>query len=122
MTRPRSAYATDPNGPYRYYYSQLLTKLQRGGRVDRCSRRDRDQPDEEVTLDAVCDKLVILGLAQSASPTRSWRSARRSAISARCCYAGKDWNDPALGRRSMTLLAEKVLPAVNAAIRRTASE
>ena len=31
-------------------------------------------------------------------------------------YAGKDWLDRSLGRRSMTLLAEKVLPAVNAAI------
>ena len=31
-------------------------------------------------------------------------------------YAGKDWRDPELGKRSMTLLAEKVLPKVNAAI------
>jgi alkanesulfonate monooxygenase SsuD/methylene tetrahydromethanopterin reductase-like flavin-dependent oxidoreductase (luciferase family) len=30
-------------------------------------------------------------------------------------YAGKDWADPDLGRRSMVLLAEKVLPKVNAA-------
>ena len=32
-------------------------------------------------------------------------------------YAGKDWRDPALGKRSMTLLAEKVLPKVNTAIK-----
>ena len=31
-------------------------------------------------------------------------------------YAGKDWLDRDLGRRSMVLVAEKVLPAVNAAI------
>ena len=31
-------------------------------------------------------------------------------------YAGKDWLDRDLGRRSMVLTAEKVLPAVNAAI------
>ena len=31
-------------------------------------------------------------------------------------YAGKDWLDRDLGRRSMILLAEKVLPALNAAI------
>ena len=30
-------------------------------------------------------------------------------------YAGKDWRDPELARRSMVLLAEKVLPKVNAA-------
>ena len=32
-------------------------------------------------------------------------------------YAGKDWKDRELGRRSMVLLAEKVLPKVNAAIK-----
>ena len=32
-------------------------------------------------------------------------------------YAGKDWRDVALAKRSMTLLAEKVMPMVNAAIK-----
>jgi len=32
-------------------------------------------------------------------------------------YAGKDWQDRDLGRRSMVLLAEKVLPKINAAIK-----
>jgi hypothetical protein len=31
-------------------------------------------------------------------------------------YAGHDWLDPKLAKRSMTLMAEKVMPAVNAAI------
>ncbi len=31
-------------------------------------------------------------------------------------YAGKDWRDPELARRSMELMAEKVMPKVNAAI------
>jgi hypothetical protein len=30
--------------------------------------------------------------------------------------AGKDWRDRELGRRNMQLLAEKVMPQVNAAI------
>ena len=33
-------------------------------------------------------------------------------------YAGKDWKDPALGKRSMVLLAEKVLPKINAATKK----
>ena len=38
-------------------------------------------------------------------------------------YCGKDWTDPALSRRSMELMAEKVMPAVNAAIgKRVAAE
>jgi hypothetical protein len=31
-------------------------------------------------------------------------------------YAGIDWADPQLGRRSMKLMAEEVMPRVNAAI------
>jgi hypothetical protein len=31
-------------------------------------------------------------------------------------YCGKDWTDEALSRRSMELMAEKVMPAVNAAV------
>ena len=36
-------------------------------------------------------------------------------------YAGKDWKDRDLGRRSMVLLAEKVMPKVNAAIGKKAA-
>ena len=31
-------------------------------------------------------------------------------------YPGKDWLDPALGKRSMELMAEKVMPEINRAI------
>jgi hypothetical protein len=31
-------------------------------------------------------------------------------------YAGHDWAEPGLARRSMELMAEQVMPAVNAAI------
>ena len=31
-------------------------------------------------------------------------------------YAGKDWEDRSLGIRSMALMAEKVMPEINAAI------
>jgi hypothetical protein len=36
-------------------------------------------------------------------------------------YAGKDWADPALGRRSMILAAEQVMPRVNASIEAAAA-
>jgi len=35
-------------------------------------------------------------------------------------YAGHDWLDPVLARRSMELMAEKVMPQVNAAIAKAA--
>ena len=57
------AYATDPDGPYHYYYRQLFTKLKKNNRIDLFKTR-RDQPDDEVTLDAICDRLIIHGSPQ----------------------------------------------------------
>jgi alkanesulfonate monooxygenase SsuD/methylene tetrahydromethanopterin reductase-like flavin-dependent oxidoreductase (luciferase family) len=108
-------YATAANGPYRYYYSQLFTKLVKNGRAELFKSR-RDQPDSEITLDHVCDQLVIYG-----SPNRvvDQLLAFRDQVGdfGTLLYAGKDWTDRELGRRSMVLMAEKVLPALNAAIR-----
>ena len=55
-----AAYATDPDSPYRYYYRSLFTKLKKNGRIELFKTR-RDMPDEEVTLDMICDKLIIHG-------------------------------------------------------------
>jgi alkanesulfonate monooxygenase SsuD/methylene tetrahydromethanopterin reductase-like flavin-dependent oxidoreductase (luciferase family) len=107
-------YATDPNGPYRYYYSQLLTKLQRGGRAI-AFKTDPQQDDKDVSLDTVCEKLIFWG-----SPNRVADQilAFREEVGdfGTLLLAGKDWKDRELGRRNMILLAEKVLPQVNAAI------
>jgi len=113
--RTARAYATDPNSPYRYYYTQLLTKLKRGGRAEVFKER-RDEPDSAVTVDSVCDRLVIHG---SPDKVVDELLAFREQVGdfGTLLYAGKDWRDRELGRRSMILLAEKVLPKVNAAIR-----
>ena len=108
------AYATDPDSPYRYYYSQLYTKLKKNGRIELFKTR-RDQPDDEVTLDSICDQLIIYG---SPSKVADELLAFREQVGdfGTLLYAGKDWADVDLSRRSMTLLAEKVLPQVNKAI------
>jgi alkanesulfonate monooxygenase SsuD/methylene tetrahydromethanopterin reductase-like flavin-dependent oxidoreductase (luciferase family) len=36
-------------------------------------------------------------------------------------YAGMDWVDPALAKRSMQLMAEQVMPRVNAALGKSAA-
>jgi alkanesulfonate monooxygenase SsuD/methylene tetrahydromethanopterin reductase-like flavin-dependent oxidoreductase (luciferase family) len=112
-------YATAASGPYRYYYNQLLTKLVHNGRIELFKTR-QDQPDDEVTLDAVCKELVIYG-----SPNKVVEEllAFRERVGefGTLLYAGKDWADRALGRRSMTLMAEKVMPALNAATRTAAA-
>lgn len=107
-------YATSPNSPYRYYYSQLFTKLKANGRIELFKTR-RDQPDDEVTLDGICDQLIIYGSPNKvADEILAFRE--RVGDFGTLLYAGKDWKDYDLGRRSMVLLAEKVLPKINEAI------
>ena len=78
-------------------------------------KEKRDMPDEAVTVDGVMDKLVIWG-----SPRKVTEDllAFREEVGdfGTLLYAGKDWLDRDLGRRSMVLMAEQVLPALNAAI------
>jgi alkanesulfonate monooxygenase SsuD/methylene tetrahydromethanopterin reductase-like flavin-dependent oxidoreductase (luciferase family) len=106
-------YATNPKSPYRFYYSQMLTKMKRAGRLE-LFKTSRDMPDDEVTLDFVCDKLVTWGTPDKVADELL---AFREEVGAfgTMLYAGHDWADRELGRRSMVLLAEKVLPQVNAA-------
>ena len=107
-------YVTAPNSPYRLYYNNLLTKLKMAGRAE-AFKEKRDMPDDAVTLDYVADKLVIWGSPQKVADELL---AFRDQVGdfGTLLYAGKDWLDRDLGRRSMVLLAEKVLPALNAAI------
>ena len=54
----------DPDSPYRFYYSQMLTKMRKIGRLE-LFKTHRDQPDDEITLDYLLGKLVITGTADS---------------------------------------------------------
>ncbi|MEX2128254.1 MAG: LLM class flavin-dependent oxidoreductase [Xanthobacteraceae bacterium] len=112
-------YATGPQSPYRYYYQQLATKLIRGGRAD-LFKTHREQPDHEVTVDFICDQLIIWG---SPNKVTDELLAAREQIGdfGTLLYAGKDWRDRDLARRSMVLMAERVLPAINAAVRSPAA-
>ena len=106
------AYATDPDGPYVYYYRSLFTKLKRNGRIELFKTR-RDQPDDEVTLEMVCDKLIIYGTPDSVADQLLAFQDEVGKFGT-LLYAGKDWKDPQLARESMILMAEKVMPLVNA--------
>jgi len=107
------AYATDPNGPYVGYYRSLYTKLKKNGRIG-LFKTHKDQPDDEVTLESVCERLVIYGTPDKvADELLSFRD--EVGDFGTLLYAGKDWLDRDLGRRSMILLAEKVLPKLDAA-------
>jgi len=107
-------YATDPDSPYRFYYSQLLTKMKRAGRAE-LFKHDRSMSDDAVTLDDVCDRLILYGTPDKVADQLL---AFHDEIGdfGTLLYAGHDWADPALARRSKVLMAEQVMPRVNAAI------
>jgi alkanesulfonate monooxygenase SsuD/methylene tetrahydromethanopterin reductase-like flavin-dependent oxidoreductase (luciferase family) len=107
-------YATRADSPYRQYYGSLAAKLIKNGRSE-LFKTSRDMPDSEVTLDYVCDNLVIWGSPQKvADEILAFRE--QVGDFGTLLYAGHDWLDRDLARRSMVLAAEKVLPIVNKAI------
>jgi alkanesulfonate monooxygenase SsuD/methylene tetrahydromethanopterin reductase-like flavin-dependent oxidoreductase (luciferase family) len=78
------------------------------------------QDDRELTVDYMVDRLVICGNPdQVAEKILALRE--QTGDFGEIVYAGMDWVDPALARRSMELMAEKVMPLVNAAINRSAA-
>ena len=108
------AYVTDPDGPYVGYYRTLYTKLKANGRIE-LFKTHPDQPDDEVTLDHVCDRLIIHGTPSSVADKLLAFEAEVGRFGT-LLYAGKDWTDRELGRRSMILMAEKVLPLLEAGL------
>ena len=108
------AYATAPDGPYVFYYRSLFTKLKVSGRIELFKTR-RDQPDDEVTLETICDKLIIHGTPDSVADQLLAFQDEVGKFGT-LLYAGKDWKDRELGRQSMIMMAEKVMPRVNARI------
>ncbi|MEZ5657177.1 MAG: LLM class flavin-dependent oxidoreductase [Burkholderiaceae bacterium] len=104
-------YAKGPDSPYRFYYSQLVTKMRKHNRMN-LFKPDQNMPDDAVTLDDVCDQLIIWGTPDKVADDLL---AFREQVGdfGTLLYAGKDWADPDLARRSMILLAEQVLPRLN---------
>lgn len=110
-------YALGPRSPYRFYFHQLLTKMRKHNRVN-LFKHDQGMDDDAVTLDGVLEDCVIWGTPDKVADEIL---ALREEVGdfGTLLYAGKDWADPALGRRSMVLLAEQALPRVNAALPQT---
>ncbi len=109
------AYATDPNGPYHFYYKSLFTKLAKNGRLE-LFKTHRDMPDSDVTLDFVCDQLIIYGTPDEVAD-KVLAFQEETGAFGKLLYAGKDWTDYDLGRQSMILMAEQVLPKINAQLK-----
>jgi alkanesulfonate monooxygenase SsuD/methylene tetrahydromethanopterin reductase-like flavin-dependent oxidoreductase (luciferase family) len=105
-------YAYGPNSPYRFYYKQLGYKLVRAGRANLFKER-KEQPDSDITNDYLLDKLVIAGSVDKVADDLLAMHAYLGGYGI-LYYCGIDWVDADLAKRSMQLLAEQVMPRVNA--------
>ena len=109
----------DANSPYRHYFGNMRAKMMRGNRLY-VFKSYKEQPDDEITLDYVMQHCVFAG---SVNKVVDQILAMREETGdfGELVYAGMDWVDPALAKRSMQLMAEEVMPRVNAAIGKQAS-
>ena len=101
-------YALGPRSPYVFYFKQLFKKFVALGKLD-LFKKSIDQPDSEVTLEQVCKDLIIWGTPDKVIDELS-KFREDVGNFGTLMYAGVDWLDPKLARKSMILTAEKVNP------------
>jgi alkanesulfonate monooxygenase SsuD/methylene tetrahydromethanopterin reductase-like flavin-dependent oxidoreductase (luciferase family) len=109
----------DPNSPYRYYFSQMRAKMKITNRLS-VFKSHKEQPDDEITLDYVMRHCVTFGTVNKVVDA-ILKLREETGDFGELVYAGIDWADPALAKRSMQLMAEQVMPKVNDAIGRAAA-
>jgi alkanesulfonate monooxygenase SsuD/methylene tetrahydromethanopterin reductase-like flavin-dependent oxidoreductase (luciferase family) len=107
-------YAKTREGPYGFYFWNLLTKRLARGSAN-IYKPDLSMPDSALTVEFLLDTLVIAGSVDSVVD-QLLKFRETIGDFGTVLYCGHDWADPKLARRSMELMAEKVMPALNAAI------
>jgi len=104
----------DPASPYRFYWEKLRGNMLRSGRQV-VFKLHENEDDSAVTLERLLERLVLWGGVERV--VEQILALREQAGDfGEIVYAGMDWVDPALARRSMQLMAEEVMPRVNRAL------
>jgi alkanesulfonate monooxygenase SsuD/methylene tetrahydromethanopterin reductase-like flavin-dependent oxidoreductase (luciferase family) len=108
-------YGKSAEGPYHFYFKQLIRKLVGFSGRSNLFKVDQNMPDSAITPEYVTDRLVLAGTVDSVVDQIL---AFREQVGdfGTLVYAMHDWMDPKLARRSMQLMAEQVMPQVNAAL------
>jgi alkanesulfonate monooxygenase SsuD/methylene tetrahydromethanopterin reductase-like flavin-dependent oxidoreductase (luciferase family) len=104
----------DAASPYRFYWEKLRGNMVRAKRHVIFKLHERED-DSAVTLERLLDRLVICGSVNKVVD-EILRLRAEAGDFGEIVYAGMDWADAALGRRSMELMASEVMPRINAAI------
>jgi alkanesulfonate monooxygenase SsuD/methylene tetrahydromethanopterin reductase-like flavin-dependent oxidoreductase (luciferase family) len=104
----------DNNSPYRFFYDHLYRKLERSGRLS-VFKEDQSVQDDQLNLDQILDQLVICGEPNEVVD-QILEFREEVGDFGELLYGGVDWVDEDFAKRSMELMAEKVIPEVNKAI------
>src|SRR5262249_18949084 len=78
-------------------------------------KQDREQPDAEITDDYVVDRLVMHGSVNNIVD-QILALHEETGPFGELVYAGMDWVDPALTKRSMELMTREGMPRAHAAL------
>jgi alkanesulfonate monooxygenase SsuD/methylene tetrahydromethanopterin reductase-like flavin-dependent oxidoreductase (luciferase family) len=108
----------DARSSYRFYFEQMRAKMKRGNRLY-VFKSYKEQSDDEITLDYVMQNCVTFGTVNKVVD-EILKMREDTGDFGELVYAGMDWVDPTLAKRSMQLMAEEVMPRVNAAISKPA--
>ena len=108
-------YGHSSEGPYHFYFKQLVRKLVGFAGRSNLFKADQSEPDSKITTEYVTEKLVLTGTVNSVVDQLL---AFREQVGdfGTLLYPCHDWLDPKLAKRSMQLMAEEVMPRVNKAI------
>ena len=107
----RSYGRDDPRSPYRFYWEKLRANMMRAKRHV-IFKRHEGEDDRSITVERLLDELVIWGTPDKVAD-EVLRLREAAGPFGEIVYAGMDWVDPALARRSMELMATEVMPRVN---------
>ena len=103
--------------PFAYYFRNLQRKGQ-ATRGNAFFKHDPALPDEALTDEYLVSQMLISGTVNEVVD-RLLAFREHIGPFGRLLYCGHDWADPPAMRRSMELMAERVMPAVNRALGET---
>jgi alkanesulfonate monooxygenase SsuD/methylene tetrahydromethanopterin reductase-like flavin-dependent oxidoreductase (luciferase family) len=109
-------YGHGAEGPYHFYFKQLIRKLVGLGGRGNLFKLDQNEPDSSINAETMTPRLVIAGTVNSVVEQIIAFREKVGAFGT-LYYPCHDWVDAKLGKRSMQLMAEQVMPKVNAALK-----
>ena len=104
-------YALGNQSPYVFYYKQLLAKFLKHGKAN-LFKEDQNIADADVKIDDICNKLILCGTSEEVAD-KILEFREEVGDFGTLLYAGHDWADVELAKKSMELTSEKVMPIIN---------